>query len=88
MIARAVRRHWLVILMLAALAAGVALDEASNRLVRRAAVLLIVYSAAIAIIWVRVRLALRPPTLRTLRTAFQSWRSFVVDHLRLVIREK
>jgi FtsH-binding integral membrane protein len=88
MMGRWTRTYWWAILVLATLAAGMVLSESSNQQVQRAGMLLIVYSVAVAYVWLRVRLALRPPTLRTLRVTLQSWRSFVVHHLLFVIREK
>jgi FtsH-binding integral membrane protein len=88
MIRRWIRTCWWLILMLVPLGAGVVLGASSNRQVQRAAILLMVYSVAVAYVWLRMHLALRTPTLRTLRIAFPSWRSFVVDHLPFVIRGK
>jgi hypothetical protein len=88
MILRWIRTYWWVILVPATLAAGMVLGASSSRQMQRAGMLLMVYSVAIAYIWLRVRLALRTPTLHTLQVAFPSWRSFVVDHLPFVIREK
>jgi FtsH-binding integral membrane protein len=88
MIPRWIGTYWWVILVLASLATGVVLGASSNRQVQRAGMLLMIYSGAVAYVWLRVRLALRPPTLRTLRVTLQSWRSFVVHHLSFVIREK
>jgi FtsH-binding integral membrane protein len=88
MISQMVRTYWWLILVLATLAAGMVLSESSNQQVQRAGMLLMIYSLAVAIVWLRVRLALQPPTPHTLQAAFQSWRSFVVRHLPFVIREK